>query len=64
MPTKRKTKLKNVLKPKLCPYWRYESEDGVVAIYIPDGDKMTVERANFLLDTAKHDLMFVMKGFN
>lgn len=54
---KKKAKLINITPPKLCPYWVYRCADGEVAVYIPNGDKMTLERANFLLDSAKRDLL-------
>lgn len=53
----RKRKLVNVLKPELCPYWRYDGINGGVAIYIPDGSPLTIERANLLLDIAKTKIL-------
>lgn len=57
MPAKPKLK---VISPYLCPYWRFDSVDGSVAIYVPSDkgkSSMTMERANFLLDRAKQNLL-------
>lgn len=41
----------------MVPYWLYQCTDGEVAIYIPRGGNLTVERANVLLDYAKQKLL-------
>lgn len=59
---KKKPKIIQVLQTPLCPYWRYDCGDGSVAIYIPNGDAMTMERANTLLDMAKIKLLQIRPG--
>ena len=51
--TKSKVKL---LRLKNNPLWTYRSGDGTVSLYTSK-DKLSVERAGFLLDMAKAELL-------
>ena len=44
------------LEPPNTAYGRFTSADGVVTVYVPR-DRITAERANFLLDRAKEALL-------
>lgn len=54
---KKKQKLALMIQPPYAPLWRFECSDGVVAVYSPNGEPLTVERANFLMDFAKMKLL-------